>query len=797
MATLTNTKIKDTYDGLLKTTDNDVIGTTEKVITDGLGNASILSIGTQSASFSEDIEINGHTIGKGSGDINSNVVLGTGTLTSNTTGNNNVAIGVNSSLSNTTGVRNISIGTEVLVNNTTGNGNIALGFNSLYHLTGSDNIAIGRSAGQYSTGTVNKTAGDQNVYIGANTVSGAQDTDNEIIIGYGALGNGSNTATYGNSSITDHYFDGNVRADFFYGDGSNLTNLPTGAIPTLDEVVTSAAPANISSINLEINGADLGTITNTSNTLFGENALASHTSGSSNTAIGQNALTSYTSGSYNTAFGAGTLDVITSGTTNTAVGYNALGNGTTLSYNTAIGNDALFYINGSYNVALGHNAGKSRFGGNKTLGDSNIYIGSNTVSSAADTDNEIVIGANATGNGSNSATYGDSNITKHIFTGGNVGIGADPSSYKLRVREDQAADTIIRAENQSSSASAYSTLHLSAYGNTWGIRNGSSAANGNSLSFVIDAGGTDAEKMQIDSSGRVGIGASSPQSYYSGADNLVIYQGSGEAGITIATATNTTGALYFADGTSGSEQYRGGIGYNHTNDELFLVSGGSTKATIDSSGNVGIGTSSPQSVTNYKFLTLDDSLGSGLIARVNGTNGMYFYSNVNGSIFSEQRSLPLIFETAGSERMRIDSSGNVGIGTSPASKLHLYTSANSDMALRVQNSPTNLYVGVDNTTGSRFVGSSGSAAYIGTTTSSPIEFATANTVRATIDSSGRIGIGTSSFSTFDMAKIAGSSSVANDLTLYGPNTSQVRINFSDPESNGVGEVGYNHSTNTI
>ena len=40
MASLTGTKIKDTYDGLLKTTDNGVLGASEKLITDGLGNSS-------------------------------------------------------------------------------------------------------------------------------------------------------------------------------------------------------------------------------------------------------------------------------------------------------------------------------------------------------------------------------------------------------------------------------------------------------------------------------------------------------------------------------------------------------------------------------------------------------------------------------------------------------------------------------------------------------------------------------------------------------------------------------------
>jgi hypothetical protein len=46
MATLTSTKIKNTYDALLKSIDNDAIGTTAKQITDGLGNVTPLYIST-------------------------------------------------------------------------------------------------------------------------------------------------------------------------------------------------------------------------------------------------------------------------------------------------------------------------------------------------------------------------------------------------------------------------------------------------------------------------------------------------------------------------------------------------------------------------------------------------------------------------------------------------------------------------------------------------------------------------------------------------------------------------------
>ena len=121
------------------------------------------------------------------------------------------------------------------------------------------------------------------------------------------------------------------------------------------------------------------------------------------------------------------------------------------------------------------------------------------------------------------------------------------------------------------------------------------AADGN-ISFR--AGGS--QKMLIDSSGNVGIGTDSPTSYYPGADNLVIKQDSGEGGMSIVTANDTSGAIYFADGTIGNEQYRGGIGYTHSDDKLFLVSGGQTRVWMNDLGYLGIGTDSPNVRTEIK-----------------------------------------------------------------------------------------------------------------------------------------------------------------------------------------------------
>jgi hypothetical protein len=90
---------------------------------------------------------------------------------------------------------------------------------------------------------------------------------------------------------------------------------------------------------------------------------------------------------------------------------------------------------------------------------------------------------------------------------------------------------------------------------------------------------------------------------------------------------------------------------------------------------------------------------------------------------------------------------------------------------------------------------------------------TVDTSTLKVDSANnRVGIGTASpaylldvlaagaitaTSSFAMARITGASAVANDLTLVGPNTSQVRINFGDTDLASVGEVGYDHSTNRM
>jgi len=106
------------------------------------------------------------------------------------------------------------------------------------------------------------------------------------------------------------------------------------------------------------------------NTATGYWALFANTTGLFNTASGGNALFYNTTGSQNTADGYGTLYSNTIGNNNTANGFEALYANVSGVGNTADGKDALFYTTGSGNIALGDAAGF-----NLTTGDNNIDIG--------------------------------------------------------------------------------------------------------------------------------------------------------------------------------------------------------------------------------------------------------------------------------------------------------------------------------------------------------------------------------------------------------------------------------------
>ena len=184
----------------------------------------------------------------------------------------------------------------------------------------------------------------------------------------------------------------------------------------------------------------------------------------------------------------------------------------------------------------------------------------------------------------------------------------------------------------------------------------------------------------ITSGGLVGIGTST-FSYL--ANKLVIDKGStANDGITIVSSNTSNASIWFADGTTGNEAYRGGIDYNHSTDKMQIYTGASGNIVIDSSGRLGIGTTSPGSFTPGNLvveaattagITISDSTGGGTASiAFSATSSFQNKAKINCTMSSQS----LEFSTAGSERLRIDSSGRLLVGTSTA-RSNFYNDTNT------------------------------------------------------------------------------------------------------------------------
>jgi len=224
------------------------------------------------------------------------------------------------------------------------------------------------------------------------------------------------------------------------------------------------------------------------------------------------------------------------------------------------------------------------------------------------------------------------------------------------------------------------------------------------------------ERMRIRADGNVGINESSPLAKFhvkvadSGASAYAhcaaVFEDSDHTFIDIMSGTSGSGGINFGD--SGGSQ-RGVLEYDHNSDFMRLIVAGGERMRIDSSGNVGIGTTSPQNLLHIH----EGSSASSVIQTTNTTTGSSatdgFQFGINSSeqaFFHMRESAPILFTINGSERMRIDSSGRVGIGTSnPLNMIHT-SAANDASGIRMTNtfdSPDNVWAllpsisGVSNT----------------------------------------------------------------------------------------------------
>ena len=188
------------------------------------------------------------------------------------------------------------------------------------------------------------------------------------------------------------------------------------------------------------------------------------------------------------------------------------------------------------------------------------------------------------------------------------------------------------------------------------------------FSTTADGASSPTERVRIDSSGNVGIGASSPSSLLHIARNdITAYDGAATDGQLSA------GSTLFLQQTGGSNtaiaqlvfQPRIGLPYNRIVSSggsapyLTFVTNNAERLRIDSSGNVGIGTSSPSQKLSVagdielaQYLRQDSKI---VVGRDSGASFVRLGSGEAGDY--------LRFFSGGAERMRVDSSGNLLVGT--------------------------------------------------------------------------------------------------------------------------------------
>lgn len=190
-----------------------------------------------------------------------------------------------------------------------------------------------------------------------------------------------------------------------------------------------------------------------------------------------------------------------------------------------------------------------------------------------------------------------------------VGTSSPSAAYKLDVSGDIHTNAILRMTRAGDFA-----LYPSS----------------NNIVYQLEQAGSHSFKTNgsvvatIDSSGRLGVNQTSPGSYNAAADDLVVGDGSGDRGLTIASGNASQGGIYFADGTSGSDQYAGGLIYYHNLNRLDFYTAGGAQWFLGSNGNliaasagngIDFGSGASTTLDNYEhgdITSVTDASGAGL-----------------------------------------------------------------------------------------------------------------------------------------------------------------------------------------
>jgi hypothetical protein len=220
---------------------------------------------------------------------------------------------------------------------------------------------------------------------------------------------------------------------------------------------------------------------------------------------------------------------------------------------------------------------------------------------------------------------------------------------------------------------------------------------------------------------------------------------------------------------------------NNGDISFFEATGTTPKFFWDASAeSLGIGTSSPTTFSGYITVHHKNTSGDAiyLIESDGGIIGQTFVNDASGVVTTGSRSNhPWRVTTNDVERMRIDTSGNVGIGgNGTGNGLGVYLSKGTGANFfEASDGTKTMITGADST--QDFV-------KIGSFSAHPVGFVVANAEKMRIDSSGNVGIGTSSPSTYGgKLHVASAGSTQTSIMIQNPGIGSGHIGFDASSSN--------------
>ena len=253
----------------------------------------------------------------------------------------------------------------------------------------------------------------------------------------------------------------------------------------------------------------------------------------------------------------------------------------------------------------------------------------------------------------NTLTSGGTTLVK-IDVNGNVGLGKTPSN-KLDVNGSVAVSGNILVNTTSASGPNIEVLNTNGTNGTIAAR----ASSGTDAGIIWAQGNTYYSGPSYTATGIVQYGSSVSGTSY----------GFANGGLGILSFQNTTGAVIQTNGST----------------SIVIATSSTERMRIDSSGNVGIGmTSAGARLQVNGSSTISGQANVSAQIGPNVTSDLLLGSITGNTPFvASQGAAPLTFNTNAVERMRIDSTGNVGIGTNnPGAKVDIYGSAQTNIGMQ-------------------------------------------------------------------------------------------------------------------